>query len=298
LLLQLRFYEESMSDVVSLLQELGFGDYTARAYTALLQRSPLSGYELARESGVPRANIYAVLQKLEERGAVVRLDTPAGLRYAPVPPDQITQQLGRRFQETLSAAQHALAELAAPTEYAYISNTRGYAVQLEHARALISTTHTHLLIGVQPQEAQALAGQLAEAQTRGVEVTTLCMQGCLHECGGCRGHIHRYHLAPEQPQRWLVLVSDDAEMLAGEIAPGDDALTVRTRQQLLVQLTSWYIRHSIALASLVDELGDRLDQLLGPEVQATLRSLGPDQQRGGWLAHMRRLLGQRGIQGS
>lgn len=70
-----------VDDAATLLQQLGFGDYEARAYVALLQRSPLNGYELAKSSGIPRANIYAVLQKLEERNAVVRLDTPTGSRY-------------------------------------------------------------------------------------------------------------------------------------------------------------------------------------------------------------------------
>src|SRR3954447_12862902 len=66
-----------MADTVALLQQLGFGGYEARAYIALLQRNPLNGDELAKASGVPRSNVYTVLQKLEERGAVARLEMPA-----------------------------------------------------------------------------------------------------------------------------------------------------------------------------------------------------------------------------
>jgi hypothetical protein len=58
-----------MADTTALLQPLGFGEYEVHAYITLLQRSPLSGYELAKTSGVPRSNIYPVLRKLEERGA-------------------------------------------------------------------------------------------------------------------------------------------------------------------------------------------------------------------------------------
>jgi sugar-specific transcriptional regulator TrmB len=97
----------SMDDAVTLMQQLGFSEYEARAYLALLQRNPLNGYELAKVSGLPRANIYAVLQKLEERGAVVRLEMPNGARYAPVSPNQLTQRIGNRFQEALGAAQRA-----------------------------------------------------------------------------------------------------------------------------------------------------------------------------------------------
>ena len=57
-------------DVIGVLTNLGFSDYEARAYVALLQRNPANGYELAKRSEVPRGNVYAVLQKLEDRGRV------------------------------------------------------------------------------------------------------------------------------------------------------------------------------------------------------------------------------------
>ncbi|HBY98032.1 MAG: hypothetical protein M5U01_05800 [Ardenticatenaceae bacterium] len=279
-----------VDDAATLLQQLGFGDYEARAYVALLQRSPVNGYELAKSSGIPRANIYAVLQKLEERNAVVRLDTPTGSRYAPVPPGELTQRLGSRFQEVLDAAQRAFDELASPAEYEAVWNARGYDVLLEHARALVDGALERLLVAIWPQEAVKLAENLAQAEARGVGITTLCLQGCPNECGGCRGRIYRYQVAPEQRTRWLVLVPDGAEVLAGEIGPDDEALAVRTRQRLLVELSSWYTRHSIALASVLNDLGDRLDQLLAPETRAILASIGPAERDRGWLKHMRRLL--------
>ena len=100
-----------MADIAGLLQQLGFSEYEARAYLALLQRNPLNGYELAKASGLPRANVYAVLQKLEERGAVIRLDMPSGARYAPVAPAELTGRIASRFQDVLRATEQAL-ELA------------------------------------------------------------------------------------------------------------------------------------------------------------------------------------------
>src|SRR5262245_14170727 len=152
-----------MTNAAALLQELGFSEYEARAYVALLQRSPLNGYELAKASGVPRANVYSVLQKLEERGAVVRLESQAGVRYAPVPPSELTQRLGDRFQDTLAAAQRSLQELAQPAEHDYIWNARGYAVLIEHAQALIDAARARLLVAIRPAEALALAAHLAQA---------------------------------------------------------------------------------------------------------------------------------------
>jgi hypothetical protein len=140
-----------------------------------------------------------------------------------------------------------------------------------------------------------LAGELRAAEARGIELTTLCLEACPNECGGCRGRVYRYRVTPDQPTRWLVIVVDGEEVLAGEISAGPEAVAVRTRQRLLVELAGWYIRHSIALATVIEDLGDRLDHLLKPETKALLASVGPEGTGDGWLEHMRRLLrGRRG----
>ncbi len=279
-----------MTKIVTLLQRLGFGEYEAKAYVALLKRNPLNGYELAKASGLPRANVYAVLQKLEERGAAVRLDTPGGTRYAPLSPKELTQRLGSRFQEALHEARDSLEKIATPAEHEYVWNGRGYTVLQQHAAACVGATRKRLLVAVWPEEALALANHVTRAEERGVEITTLCLAACAKECGGCRGRIYRYRVAPEKRARWLVLVSDDAEVLAGEIGQGEEALTVRTRQRVLVELAAWYIRHSIALAALLTDFGGRLKHLLKPKTKSVLAAIGPAEQKSGWLEHMCQLL--------
>jgi HTH-type transcriptional regulator, sugar sensing transcriptional regulator len=281
-----------MSDATTLLQELGFGDYEARAYVALLQRSPVNGYELAKASGIPRANVYAVLQKLEERGAVVRSDEPAGTRYAPVPPAELIRTLGHRVQGMLQAAQEVLDDVSRPAEPAQVWTVRGYTALLEHARSLLDATRERLLVAIGPEEARALAAPLAAAEARGVSVTTLCLTACATPCGGCRGQIYPYRTVRDPVSRWLVLVPDGADVLAGEIGPSAETLAVRTHQGLLVELVSGYIRHGIALATVLHDLGDRLDAVLGPETHAKLDALGPALLDAGWFARMRQRPGE------
>ena len=279
-----------MTEATALLQELGFGDYEARAYVALLQHNPVNGYELAKASGIPRANVYAVLQKLEERGAVVRSAKPDGVRYAPVPPSELIQRLGHRVQDLLQTAHDALDDLSSPADQTEIWNVRGYTALLEHARSLIDATHQRLLVAIWPEEARALAAPLAQAEARGAQVTTLCLTACPTPCGGCRGQIYPYRTVLEPSNRWLVLVPDGAEVLAGEIGPREETLAVRTHQGLLVELVSGYIRNTIALAAVLHDLGGHLDDLLTPRTHATLEALGPRRSNTGWLEHMRRLL--------
>lgn len=276
-----------MARLVDLLQELGFSEYESRAYVALLAKSPLTGYEVAKASKVPRANVYAVLQKLEDRGAALRVETSAGRRYAPVAPEELTRRLGSRFQQALKAARSAMAEASKPQEAEFVWNARGYEALLEHAQAVLEPVRQRLLVALWPAEAAALAEPLAAAEARGVEITTLCLAACASECGGCRGRIHRYRVTPagESRTRWLVLVPDGSAVVAAEIGAEESALTVRTTQRLWVNLAEWYIRHSIALAAVMGDVGGELKGLLKPETQAILEDLGPGPERN-WLEHM------------
>jgi predicted transcriptional regulator len=279
-----------MADIVTLLQQLGFSEYEARAYMALLQRSPLNGYELAKAAGLPRANVYAVLQKLEERSAVVRQASPTGVRYAPVPPAELTHRIEQHFHATLDAAQHQLNDIFSPPEPAYIWNIQGHAALLEHACALIDGAQEQLSVAIWPAQAQALAEALTQAERRGVAITTLCLNACAEACAGCRGQLYRYHVAPEQSHGWLIIIADGAELLAGEISAIAEALAIRTRQALLVDMTSWYISHSIALAAVLNDLGSQLERLIEPETRAILGAIGAQRPDGDWLEQMRRLL--------
>ncbi len=290
-----------MGDAQGLLTELGFGEYEARAYLALLGRESLNGYELAKLSGVPRANIYGVLQKLEDRGAVVHMDTAAGSRYAALPVSELLTNLERRYQATLAATADELSQITAPAEDGHAWNIEGYEHLLEHARALLGQAEGRILVATWPQEARVLAADLNGAQERGVEITTLCLAGCQQECGACRGSIHRYRLSDDEAERTLVVVTDhpsttaetesDGDVLAAEIFPGGpDALVVyaargiRTRQRQLVDLTASYIRHSVALAAVLADLGPHLAKLLHPETRRALAQLFAPGPHAEWLA--------------
>ena len=283
-----------MADIVTQLELLGFGKYEALAYMALLRRSPLNGYELARLSSVPRANIYSVLARLEERGAVLRIDQAGSTEFVPVSPSELTQRLSAGYLEALSDALKSLDELAAPIEHPEVLNAQGYQPMQEHASALIDGARENLLLALWRSESRALSSNVSAAAKRGVDVTTLCLENCAQECGYCQGHIFRYSVVPKQNTRWLIVVSDGQELLCGEIGRNDDAQSVRTRQRLLVDLARWYVRHTIALAAVIDDLGGRLDSLLKPETRAILNVVGPDSQAGGWLTHMQALMGRKG----
>ncbi len=281
-------------DAIEHLQRLGFGEYESKAYVALLQRGALNGYELAKAAGLPRPNIYGVLQKLEERGAVLRADTPVGPRYSALPATELLQRLDTRFQDALAEAGASLATVGHVPEIDYAWNVGGYSQALEHAKALLGSAREQALVAIRPTEAQALSTTLHEAQVQGAKFTTLCLQGCPEECGHCRGRVHRYPVETDEKTRWLVIVADGLEMLAAEIGPNERTWAVRSRQRLLVEMASWYVRQTISQGAVLSDLRGKEEEALSAETLALLRA---QEARGSGLkftGYIRRLLDRKG----
>ncbi len=272
-----------MQRAVEQLQQLGFSQYEAQAYVTLLQKGPANGYELAKRSGIPRPNIYPVIQRLVERGVLLPVGTAEGACFAPVPHQELLERLQRQYTGAVEAAEHALNALDTALEPDYLANIRGYDPLMEAARRIIQATRGELLVVVWPEEALALAGVFLEAEERGIHVITLCLRGCTHTCASCRGEVFRYPLAADTQARWLVLVADGQTLLAGETREAD-TLGVVTHQGMMVSLTSGYIQNTIALAGLITDLGDRLDGLIDPHTQRGLNAL---QDQHHWLDELR-----------
>jgi HTH-type transcriptional regulator, sugar sensing transcriptional regulator len=273
-------------EVFDLLQRLGFTEYEARVYVTLLQQHPANGARIAKASGVPRPNVYNVLEKLEERGAALHVETAEGIEYLPVQPDELIDRLSSQFSGVAGSARKALGALSSAVDHDYVRNIRGERLLFQHASEMIDLASSELLVGVWLPEAQKLAAFTNQAVSRGVALTTLCWQACPQECGNCRGSIHRHHLSPGNGTRGMVLVRDASEMLVGSIS-GDEITGIRTKQHRLVEMTSWYIRHSIAVALLLTDFGSQLSEAVSPATRDGLQAVGPGS---GWLESLLLLL--------
>lgn len=262
------------SDPFEHLQALGFSDYEARAYVSLLRSGPLSGYQLARASGIPRPNVYPVLDRLQQRGAVARIEVKGGVRYAALPSREMLDRLAREVTGRLQQARDAMERLEEVVPGDQVWNVQGYEAVLARAEAAIDAGRSHLLIGLWSEESARLAGAVSRAQARGVKVTTLCIQGCPDECGGCRGEIYRYPLAGQPASRWLVLSVDEKEVMVGQVQADGSAAGAVTRLEAFVFVGSHYLRNAIAAAEIVRSLGPRLPQLLDEQALTALSGAG------------------------
>lgn len=280
------------NDLLSEMQGLGFSEYEARAYVTLLERGQLTGYQLAKATGIPRPNIYPVLDRLQVRGVAARIDVKGGTRYVALPAEAMLDRIGREMSGRLERAKEALRGVQETPSSEVVWNVEGYEAVMNRALALVDHAREQILVGNWSREASALSAAMSAATARGVRVTTLCIQGCPEECGGCRGEIYRYPVVPEQKGRWLVLSVDDEELLVAEMTPDGDARAAVTRLNVLVSLAGHYLRNAIAAAEIARSLGPRMMEMLDAGARSALQGAGLATGGAPWIARILKVVGR------
>lgn len=87
-------------DTYSNLKELGFSQYEATCYMALVAEHPVNGSQLSKISGIARSRIYDVLRSLISKGYVMEINPG---QYAPLPSDELIRRLKKSFETNLNA---------------------------------------------------------------------------------------------------------------------------------------------------------------------------------------------------
>jgi predicted transcriptional regulator len=133
-------------DATELLGTIGFTKYEADAYVALLRTGPLTGYELAKRSGVPLSRSYEVLERLHDKGLVLaQPGEPA--RYAAERPDFLLAGVRERTTVTLNQLQALLAPLAEEIADGFWV-VRGRTNIVARARGMVEAAESAILLGV------------------------------------------------------------------------------------------------------------------------------------------------------
>ncbi len=98
-------------EILENLQQIGYSEYEAKTYLALLKDYPATGYQISKNSGVPRSMVYEVLSKLRTKGAVLETIEGRATYYRPLPPEILLNQHQTEVEDLISKLRPALNEL-------------------------------------------------------------------------------------------------------------------------------------------------------------------------------------------
>ena len=252
-------------DLIDKLVQIGFSEYEAKAYVALLRESPVTGYQLSKMSGVPRSMIYEVLAKLVARGAAMTLRKEGGTQYAPVPAAEFLDKLHREQEQLFASLQSDLDSLGSASDLDYVWNIEGYENILAKAEEMIGQARESIYLALKPDTFVALQPMLEEAVQRGVRAV-IYTASALDLPGG---QVVVTPMSEEAASRveglGLILVVDGEEVLISEWLTASQARASWASSPLLVFIAEHHLRTDPYLPQILACLGERAADIIREE---------------------------------
>ncbi|MGE0316012.1 MAG: TrmB family transcriptional regulator [Lautropia sp.] len=247
------------------LQALGFSDYEARAYIALLKANPATAYEVSKAAGLPRANTYSALESCTEKGAVQPF-SERPVRYVPIEPDVL---LGRIADATQARCQHLVArlgQLKVAEDRDFVWNIEGAKKVHEKISEMIGQAENHVWIKAHEEVVDAHASELKSAAARGVELLIILFgEDARRFQFNRRTHVYLHEgngVRVGNADNLFTITTDFSTALTANMR--GDVHAAYTRSGPVVTMAESLIRHDMYLAEIFMRFGAQIDEAFGP----------------------------------
>ncbi len=251
-----------MKKIISLMQSLGFGQYESQVYLALLQQANVTGYELAKLSGVPASKIYAILNKLIAKELVQVIDSEPK-KYIPHPPQEILARMKGDFLQTVDHLQDKLEALYVQEAAAnnHIFNLSGRDLIIRKVLEFIEHARHNLWLSVWDEELDEIAPTLKDAEKRGVKMHIVHFGQKVLHLGMEYRHGREHQILVQRGGRRIALIVDDQKVILGHFLEDGSSNAAWTTNKGLVLLAKDYVIHDIYTIRFAEKFGDEAEEI-------------------------------------
>lgn len=264
-------------DLLNDLGAIGFTEYEAKVYLALLKEHPATGYQLSKQAGIPRSMVYEALGRLDARGAVLKTEDAKATLYRPIPPDTLLNRLTDEHERRMQVLQQGLNAIYTARDEGHLWTFTGEGPVLSYAEQMIANAQQEVMLVLTDSNLNTLRPAILEADQRGVGIRALLTGHERLEIGQVAFH------PPQESQLHkladsLVVVVDEQEVLIASSRPTCTA-TVTTNANM-VQIGRQFVwmelfAHRI-FARIGPDLIDKLDPTDRFVFEAVAKGMLPD----------------------
>jgi HTH-type transcriptional regulator, sugar sensing transcriptional regulator len=233
--------------ITSRLREVGFSQYEARVYVALLRTGSQNGNEVAKHAKVPSSKVYAALDKLATEGFVQSSQRGKSTRWAALPPEELVARLRKHYNEPLDFLGEELPKVQTAEPSEPFLTVPGISAMHDAALALIEGAQVEIHISCWQVELEALEGALTAAHDRGVRIFGMLYGEADRPPGSWLQHHYEDIVADRVGGRLLALVADDREALIARVPNDGEANAVRSRNPVMTLIVKEYLHHDSVL---------------------------------------------------
>lgn len=261
------------SDLVKDLRSLGFGEYEARAYIGLLKCGPATAYEVAKISGLPRANVYTILKTLTEKGVAQPVNEKP-VKYMPVSPKEVFQRITESTSRLCRSIEERLpsAEKNDGREYVWLYHGEGEIIR--KISEILRTAETHVWIKGTDNYVNLLLPEIQKACERGISVLIIIFSESVEpfEChSNCRVVLHEANgVIVGGAARFITVTADGNKALIAQVIGAMEA--AYSENYSFTYGVDVMIKHEIFLAEIIHRFKDEIEAEFGPGL-SSLRKL-------------------------
>lgn len=240
------------------LQKFGLNLYEAKAYVSLLQIGTANAYKISKESGIPRARIYDVLESITNLGLAMVEESSENVKiYTPVPSKIFLERIKEEWESDYEEVKSNLQDLEAEEkkQEIYVFTVKGKENITAYCRQLLKEASQYVMISMWSQMYELLLSELEECKSRGCNVL-----GIGHDIEnpmeGIEKHVPgKSHNMPEH-MHWFILSVDGKKLLYGYSVEIDkDAFY--TEDASHIYLMEDYILHDMVVNRFIEDKGNR-----------------------------------------
>jgi Cd2+/Zn2+-exporting ATPase len=247
------------------LAAIGFTEYEARVYLALLGEHPTTGYQISKASGIPRSMVYEALGRLASRGAILRTGDERVTHYRPLPPDVLLDRYEQEQQEHICSLRQHLRTLFVSQQEQRLWSIEGSESILVYAAQMMQEAQEEVLMVLADRHIEALEEDIFEAHDRGVKIGTLLTGEARISVGEVARHPPLESELQELTDMLVVVKDRDEGLIASDL---EDMNATITNNRHLVLITHQFIWMEL--------FAQRINRKIGPEL---LRALDADDRR-------------------
>ena len=251
-----------MKKLISQLQNLNFTQYESRAYLSLLQQGNISGYELAKNSGIPASKIYQVLNKLMEKEVIIALDSEP-VKYTPLPPNEVLSRLKGDYLNTVNNLDSKLDEIYTKQHLSnnYIWNISGRETILRRVCEFIGEAKKQIYLSVWDEEVEEIKSALKEADAKNIKVSIVHYGESLLGIGTEFKHGREHQIRQQRGERRLAMEIDEEKVILCHFHENGDSNAIWTTNKGLILLAKDYIIHDIYTIRMAEKFGDAANEI-------------------------------------
>ncbi|WP_258176113.1 TrmB family transcriptional regulator [Orenia metallireducens] len=217
----------------------------ATIYITLSINGAMTGYEVAKETGISRSNVYTNLASLVEKGAAYLIEEKAK-KYTPIPIDEFCNNKIRQMKELKVKLIENMPKRQAE-DNGYIT-VQGKINILDKIKNMISQAKERIYISISNETMETILPYLKESISKGLKVVIISERPFKLE-----GAVIYYAKREEYQIRLIV---DSTKVLTGEIIDENNSTCLYSKKQNLVNLFKESLKNEIKLIELTNRKDD------------------------------------------